>query len=112
VSTTRSCSAIALGLAGDAAQATRLATELVKRFPKDRIVQSNYLPTIHTAIALQGAAPAKQSKRLTRLLRTNSVTLANLSTSFTSVAKLMWQRTKAAQPQVSFRKFSTTLVSP
>ena len=32
-------SAIALGLAGDAAQATRLAADLAKRFPEDTIVQ-------------------------------------------------------------------------
>jgi eukaryotic-like serine/threonine-protein kinase len=46
-------SAIALGLAGDAAQATRLAADLAKRYPQDTIVQVQYLPLIHTAIALQ-----------------------------------------------------------
>ncbi len=46
-------SALALGLAGDAAQATRLAANLARRFPEDTIVQFNYLPTIHAAIALQ-----------------------------------------------------------
>ncbi|MGA9999203.1 MAG: tetratricopeptide repeat-containing serine/threonine-protein kinase, partial [Candidatus Acidiferrales bacterium] len=46
-------SAVALGLAGDAAQATRLAADLAKRFPEDTIVQFNYLPSIRAAIALQ-----------------------------------------------------------
>ncbi|MGB9242831.1 MAG: protein kinase, partial [Candidatus Acidiferrales bacterium] len=46
-------SAVALGLAGDAARATRLAADLARRFPEDTIVQFNYLPSIHAAIALQ-----------------------------------------------------------
>jgi eukaryotic-like serine/threonine-protein kinase len=46
-------SAIALGLAGDAAQVTRLAADLARRLPEDTIVQFNYLPSIHAAIALQ-----------------------------------------------------------
>src|SRR6266513_3109706 len=45
-------SAIALGLAGDSAHATRLADDLGKRFPEDTIVQSNYLPTIRAAALL------------------------------------------------------------
>jgi eukaryotic-like serine/threonine-protein kinase len=46
-------SAIALGLAGESAQAERLASDLGKRFPKDTIVQSEDLPMIRAAIALQ-----------------------------------------------------------
>jgi len=57
-------SAIALGLAGDAAQATRLAADLVKRFPEDTIVQSNYLPTIRAATALQGGSASKAIEAL------------------------------------------------
>ena len=49
----QSTSAIALGLAGDAAQATRLAADLAKRYPQDTFVQSVYFPTIRAAIALQ-----------------------------------------------------------
>jgi hypothetical protein len=49
-------SAIALGLAGDAAQATRSASDLAKRFPKDTVVQFNYLPTIRAASALPGGS--------------------------------------------------------
>ena len=45
-------SAIALGLAGDAAQAIPLSNDLSKRFPKDTIVRSQYLPMIHTATIL------------------------------------------------------------
>ncbi len=58
-------SAIALGLAGDAAQATRLAADLAKRFPEDTIVQFNYLPAIHAAIALQGGSASKAIEALT-----------------------------------------------
>ncbi|MGA7919816.1 MAG: hypothetical protein WCA38_09085, partial [Candidatus Acidiferrales bacterium] len=57
-------SAIALGLAGDAAQATRLAADLAKRFPEDTVVQFNYLPTIHAAIALQGGSASKAIEAL------------------------------------------------
>ena len=57
-------SAIALGLAGDAAQATRLAADLAKRFPEDTVVQFNYLPTIHAAIALQAGSASKAIEAL------------------------------------------------
>ena len=45
--------AIALELAGDFVKAQQLAGDLGKRFPKDTIVQSDYLPMIHAAAALQ-----------------------------------------------------------
>jgi serine/threonine protein kinase/Flp pilus assembly protein TadD len=45
-------SAIAVGLAGDSAQAARLADDLAKRFPEDTIVQFDYVPMIHAATAL------------------------------------------------------------
>ena len=57
-------SAIALGLAGDTAQATRLAADLAKRFPEDTIVQFNYLPTIHATTALQGGSATKAIEAL------------------------------------------------
>jgi serine/threonine protein kinase/tetratricopeptide (TPR) repeat protein len=57
-------SAIALGLAGDAAQASRLAADLAKRFPEGTIVQFNYLPTIHAATALQGGSATKAIEAL------------------------------------------------
>ena len=57
-------SAIALGLAGDAAQATRLAADLAKRFPEDTIAQFNYLPTIRAAIFLRGGSATKAIEAL------------------------------------------------
>jgi len=57
-------SAFALGLAGDTAQATRLAADLAKRFPEDTIVQSNYLPTIRAVAALQGGSASKAIEAL------------------------------------------------
>jgi hypothetical protein len=49
----QSISAITLGLAGDAAQATRLAADLSKRYPQDTLVQFLYLPMVRATIALQ-----------------------------------------------------------
>jgi ATP/maltotriose-dependent transcriptional regulator MalT len=48
----KAMSAIALGLAGDSAPAMRLADDLDKRLPEDTIVQFDYLPMIHAAVAL------------------------------------------------------------
>ena len=42
-------SALALALAGDSRQATQLAIELDRQFPKNTILQLNYLPTIRAA---------------------------------------------------------------
>ena len=49
----QSISAITLGLAGDAAEATRLAADLSKRYPQDTLVQALYLPMVRATIALQ-----------------------------------------------------------
>ena len=49
--------AIALGLAGDSAQAAQLADDLVRRFPEDTIVQFKYLPTIR-AVSVRDAGKA------------------------------------------------------
>ncbi|HYM08816.1 MAG TPA: protein kinase [Terriglobales bacterium] len=57
-------SAIALAMAGDAAQASRLAADLAKRFPQSTIVQVNYLPTIHAATALQAGSATKAIEAL------------------------------------------------
>jgi eukaryotic-like serine/threonine-protein kinase len=46
-------SAIALGLAGDAAQAERLAADVNKRCPQDTDVQFDVLPMVHAAVALR-----------------------------------------------------------
>ena len=58
-------SAIALALAGDAPQATRLAEDLAKRFPEDTIVQLEYLPMIHAGASL-GSGSADQGTRSAR----------------------------------------------
>jgi serine/threonine protein kinase/Flp pilus assembly protein TadD len=57
-------SAIALGLAGDSAQAERLAADLGKRFPEDTIVQSQYLPMIRAAAALESGDAGKAVEAL------------------------------------------------
>jgi len=50
-------SALALGLAGDSVQAMRLANDLSRRFPKDTMVQSEYLPMIR-AVSILGSGNA------------------------------------------------------
>ncbi len=57
-------SAIALGLAGDAPQATRLAADVAKRLPEDTIVQFDNLPTIHAVAALTGSSANKALEAL------------------------------------------------
>jgi serine/threonine protein kinase/Flp pilus assembly protein TadD len=57
-------SAIALGLAGDAPQATRLAANLAKSVPENTIVQFEYLPMIHAAAALQSGSANKALEAL------------------------------------------------
>jgi eukaryotic-like serine/threonine-protein kinase len=57
-------SAIALGLAGDSAQAERLAGDLGKRFAKDTIVQFRYLPMIHGAVWLRSGDTGKVAQAL------------------------------------------------
>jgi serine/threonine protein kinase/Flp pilus assembly protein TadD len=54
-----SVAAIALALASDSSQSSRLVDDLVKRYPEDTAVQFNYLPTIHAALALQAGNAAK-----------------------------------------------------
>ena len=48
-----SFAAIALALAGDSARAMELAADVAKRFPEDTVVQIEYLPMIHAAVALR-----------------------------------------------------------
>jgi serine/threonine protein kinase/Flp pilus assembly protein TadD len=57
-------SAIALGLAGDSAQATRLAADLAKGFPEGTIVRFEYLPMIQAAVALQSGSATKATEAL------------------------------------------------
>jgi len=60
-------SAIALGLAGDA-QSTRIAKDLVKRFPEDSIVRFEYEPMIHAAASLGSGNGAKGSENAIQAL--------------------------------------------
>src|ERR1019366_3565746 len=57
-------SAIALALAGDSAQAMRMASDLAKRFPEDTIVQFDYLPMIHASVAIQSGSGTKAIEAL------------------------------------------------
>jgi tetratricopeptide (TPR) repeat protein len=57
-------SATALALAGDSAQATRLADDLAERFREDTIVQLNYLPTIRAATDIASGSPARAIEAL------------------------------------------------
>jgi hypothetical protein len=56
--------AVREALAGDSAHAARLADDLGKRFPKNTIVQFNYLPTIHAAGLLRGNDAGKATEVL------------------------------------------------
>ena len=72
-------SAIALGLAGDAAQAAQLAADLAKRFPEDTIVQFNYLPSVMAATVLhEGSA----TKAIEALVPTGAYELGSAGLSF------------------------------
>jgi serine/threonine protein kinase len=57
-------SAIALALAGDSAQAARLADDLRKKFPADTIVQYDYLPMIRAAAALHSGDASRAVEAL------------------------------------------------
>jgi Flp pilus assembly protein TadD/predicted Ser/Thr protein kinase len=47
--------ALALAIAGDSSKAQSLGEDLASRFPRDTIVQLNYLPTLRAQIFLNGA---------------------------------------------------------
>jgi DNA-binding winged helix-turn-helix (wHTH) protein len=57
-------SGLALALAGDSVQATRLADDLAKRFPENTIVQFIHLPIIHAANAIASGSAAKAIQSL------------------------------------------------
>jgi eukaryotic-like serine/threonine-protein kinase len=56
--------ALALAFGGDIARTQSLADDLAKRFPKDTIVQFNYLPTISAKLVLGRGDPWKAIKVL------------------------------------------------
>jgi len=47
--------ALSLAIAGDSAEALRLAKDLNEHFPEDTAVQSQFLPIIHAAVAVRSA---------------------------------------------------------
>jgi tetratricopeptide (TPR) repeat protein len=49
--------AVALAVAGDSAEALRLANDLANRFPQNTMVRDQYLPIIRAAAELHGGAP-------------------------------------------------------
>jgi tetratricopeptide (TPR) repeat protein len=49
--------AVALAVAGDSAEALRLASDLARRFPENTMVRDQYIPTIRAAAALHSGAP-------------------------------------------------------
>jgi eukaryotic-like serine/threonine-protein kinase len=59
----RTLAALAFGLAGESAQAGRLADELASEFPEDTIIQFVYLPTIRAA-ALPGGRSASSDRTI------------------------------------------------
>jgi serine/threonine protein kinase/Flp pilus assembly protein TadD len=69
--------ATTLGLAGDSAQAARLADDLAKRFPEDTIVQFDYLPMIHASIALGSNASKDSDKAVAALAPSAPYELGN-----------------------------------
>ena len=48
---------LALAMAGDSAEAQKLAADLYRRFPQATYVRSYYLPAIRTAVALRQGKP-------------------------------------------------------
>jgi tetratricopeptide (TPR) repeat protein len=56
-------SAIALGLAGNSAQAVQLSNNLSQRFPKDTLVQFEYLPMIQSATILGTGNASKDAEK-------------------------------------------------
>ena len=61
-------SALALGLAGDSAQAARLAGDLAKRFSEDTTVHFRYLPMIHASVGLRSSDSGKVVEALAAAL--------------------------------------------
>jgi eukaryotic-like serine/threonine-protein kinase len=73
-------SAIALALAGETAQAERLADDLNKRFPEDTVVKFDFLPMIRGALLL----PTRDSARAIEPLAVSApYELGETNTSFT-----------------------------
>jgi eukaryotic-like serine/threonine-protein kinase len=60
---------VGIALAGDSSQVMRLTHDLSQRFPKDTLVQSEYLPMIHAANVLgRGNASREADKAIETLV--------------------------------------------
>ena len=99
--------AIALALAGDAAQATRLSDDLRQKFPEDTIVQSDYLPMIRAVAAIRSGAA---SRAVEALATAEPYGLGQTNTSFTFALYPVYLRGEAylaakqgANAQVEFQ---------
>jgi eukaryotic-like serine/threonine-protein kinase len=53
--------AVALAVAGDSAEALRLAADLSRRFPENTMVRNQYVPMIRAAAALHSGAPVNNA---------------------------------------------------
>jgi eukaryotic-like serine/threonine-protein kinase len=53
--------AVALAIAGDSAEALRLAGDLTRRFPENTMVRDQYVPTIRAAATLHSGAPVNNA---------------------------------------------------
>ena len=56
--------AVALAVAGDTAEALRLASDLARRFPENTMVRDQYVPTIRAAAALHSDAPVNNPEAI------------------------------------------------
>jgi tetratricopeptide (TPR) repeat protein len=56
--------AVALAVAGDSAEALRLANDLANRFPDNTMMRDQYLPTIRAAAALHSGAPVNNPEAI------------------------------------------------
>ena len=76
--------AVALARAGDSAKALVLAGDLANRFPKDTVVQSEYLPMIRAGIALaSGDGADRGTKAVQELAASAPYELGQCNTSLT-----------------------------
>jgi eukaryotic-like serine/threonine-protein kinase len=73
-------SAIALALGGDTSQVMRLGDNLSRRFPKDTLVQFQYLPMIQAATVLgDGTGSQDADKAISALLAASPYELGNIA---------------------------------
>jgi len=76
----RVVAALALARLGDTAGAEKLATELDKTYPRDTLVQRNWLPTIRAAVTLERKDP---NRAIELLKETSKIELGQPTSSLT-----------------------------